>query len=148
MEILDNPEWQQAECPVGNNVETRYGKDKPHQHGGVQTFSIRRFKRPESADWSALEGKDKEQDRTKENSECHCEANGPDVEFGGRYSEQEEANADLEKRSRKYIENLAKEPVLGFMLVTIGHLHRVTGHTWSAISARAGSRSSMCRPVP
>ena len=40
------------------------------------------------------------------------------MEFGGRYSEQEEANADLEKRSREYIENLAEEPVLIFMLAT------------------------------
>jgi hypothetical protein len=34
------------------------------------------------------------------------------MEFGGCYSEQEEANADFEKRSGEYIENLAEEPVL------------------------------------
>lgn len=44
------------------------------------------------------------------------------MEFGGSYSEQEEANADLEKRSRKYIENLAEKPVLRFMLATTGRL--------------------------
>lgn len=148
MEIFDDPEWQQAKCPVGNNVQARDGKDESHQHSGVQTFSFCWFKRPEGADWSALEGKDKEQYRSKENGECHCEANGPDVEFGGRYSEQEEANADFEKRSRKYIENLAKEPVLEFRLARTRDLHRMTGHTWSAVSARAGSRSLMCRPVP
>lgn len=70
------------------------------------------------------------------------------MEFGGRYSEQEEANADLKERSREYIENLAEEPVLRFMLAMIGYPRRMFGHTWSAISARAGSRSSMCRPVP
>ena len=43
------------------------------------------------------------------------------MEFGGRYSEQEEANADLKERSCEYIENLAEEPVLGFMLAMIDY---------------------------
>jgi hypothetical protein len=112
LEVLNDPEWQQAECPIGNNIQARDGKDESHQHSGVQAFSVCWFKGPESADWSALESKDKEQNWTKEDGECHSEANSPDMEFGGRYSEQEEANADFEKRSGEYIENLAEEPVL------------------------------------
>ena len=121
LEILDDPEWQQAKGPVGNNVEARDGKYQSHKHNAIQAFAVRRFQRPESANRRALEGKNKEQNRTKENGECHCKANGPDMEFGGRYSEQEEANADLKERSREYIENLAEEPVLGFMLAMIDY---------------------------
>jgi hypothetical protein len=70
------------------------------------------------------------------------------MELGGGYPEQEEADADFEKRSGEYIENLAEEPVLKLELVGIRDVCRMSDHTVSAVEAREGSRSSMCRPVP
>lgn len=79
LQVLDDPEREQAECPVCDDIETRNGEDQADKNGGVQASSIMGVKSPECFDRLALEQEDEEQDRSKEYCQSHNHSDDPDV---------------------------------------------------------------------
>lgn len=134
LKVLDDPEGEETECPVGDNVQCGDGEAEADEDFGFQTGACVRIEIPEGADRGALEEEDEEEDGSEEDCEDHGGADDPDVDFVGGDSQQEEADADFEKAGAEDVEEFAKHPVLLYALACVGVITTEFGKTYSQSS--------------